>query len=105
MRPHIKYFRVSSEELAELHRRAGKMRLAPFVRACALGHPPIQIPQINQTALVELRKIGTNLNQIARRLNAESSTRELAKAADTEITALRNSLAVATLDHPDEATD
>jgi hypothetical protein len=102
-RLHRKYFRVNDCELAVLERRAGAMQVSSFIRSCALGRPPVHIPEINQAAFVELRKIGTNLNQIARKLNSEPATLDLVEAAKAEVTTLRNTLISAAPDHPDEA--
>lgn len=62
--------RVCESELAALQAKRGKMRLATWLRTCALNSVPPSIPQINQTALTELHRIGSNLNQLARSANA-----------------------------------
>ncbi len=62
--------RVSPSEHSEMLARAGKMRLAPWLRAAALDAIPPTIPQINRDALAELHRVGANLNQIARKLNS-----------------------------------
>lgn len=96
---------LSEVETADLDQRRGKVRRAIYFRQTVFGRPPVKIPEINQSAFVELRKIGTNLNQIARRLNSEPSNRELAEAASAEVTALRNALTIATPGHSDEANE
>lgn len=105
MRRNRKYFRVSTEELTQIEQRAAaaRMRVSVYIRACALGSAPTQVPEINKEAFVELRKIGTNLNQIARRLNSEPASSELAEAAASEVITLRNALTHATPHYSNEA--
>lgn len=87
-----KYFRVSPDELKELDRRAGHLRTSTFVRLCALGRPPLSVPSVNNELLVELRKIGTNLNQIARKLHTAPSSINLAEIAAEECQKFRNAI-------------
>ena len=71
-RNHCVSVRVNDDELAELdRRRAGfRMQRGEYLRAAAFGYLPHVIPAINQDAHDELRRIGVNLNQIAKRANA-----------------------------------
>lgn len=88
--------RASSAEHAELLKRAGKMRLATFLRTAALEGVPPQIPEINRDALTELHRVGSNLNQIARHANSSGS--DLGDLSDLrqQIAALRLTLVGAT---------
>jgi hypothetical protein len=72
MREFCLKIRLSKSEKEELVRRAGPMSASAFFRACALDRTPVLPPEINQKALIELNKIGVNLNQLARRMNSES---------------------------------
>lgn len=66
-------FRISAadyERLRATAERAG-MPVSDFLRHVALTGRVIELPSIiNRDAFVELVRIGTNVNQIARRLNA-----------------------------------
>lgn len=70
MRNHRIEIRLNDEELGTLNRRRGALRLRSFIRVAVLDTAPPIIPAINQQAFFELQKIGTNLNQIAKKLNA-----------------------------------
>lgn len=62
--------RLSNAEHSVMLARRGKMRLAAWMRhTCIQGIPPT-IPTINQDALGELHRIGSNLNQIAKAINS-----------------------------------
>ena len=89
-----KYFRVSADELKEMNARKGNMRTSIFVRHCVLGSRPLSVPAVNNDLLVELRKIGTNLNQIAKKLNSsqEKIEQEIAATAAEECQNFRNAI-------------
>lgn len=67
--------RVSAEELCSIDRLASarSMRRATFLRAAALDSIPPVVPPINQHALAELHRIGSNINQIAHSVNCGNS--------------------------------
>lgn len=81
--------RLTKKEKDTLDDRAGPMSAAAYIRACSIYTPPISIPPINAEALTELRRIGTNLNQLARHAN------ETLSADITSATAAIASLRVA----------
>jgi len=91
-RAHRKYFRVSDDELKLLDELAGNMRTSTYVRQCALGRPPLRVPEVNREVYVELQRIGINLNQISKHLNTAPSTRALIEQAEASVTSLRNAL-------------
>lgn len=62
--------RLSQNERSVIDKRAGRMSAAAYLRECAINRAPTAIPEINQKTLLELSRIGNNLNQIARRANA-----------------------------------
>lgn len=72
-------FRVTAEEHAMLERLAASagMGVGTYVRLRALKDrsPGPAPPQINLDAWLDLRRIGVNLNQIARALNAGGEPR------------------------------
>lgn len=66
---------LSPREIARLQDRAGKVQttVTDFVRSAALNKP-LQVQESNSPDFMtrqELRRIGNNLNQIARVLNAD----------------------------------
>lgn len=65
--------RVTDDEKQRIRERAGKMRVATFMRTAALDSIPPRIPEINRAALYELHKIGSNLNQLAHHANSSGS--------------------------------
>jgi hypothetical protein len=70
--------RVSEEELEQLKQRCTKARLAEWMREICLGvetkrkttPPP---PRTDPELLYQLARIGNNINQIARKVNADRS--------------------------------
>ena len=90
IRTEIQKVRLTKQEKATLEERAGMMSASAYLRACAIYSPPISIPPINAETLTELRRIGTNLNQLARHSN--ETMRPNIDAATTEIAALRLTL-------------
>lgn len=66
----------NDSEFDKLEIRAEKvgLDLSEFVRRLALDKEFNSIPAINKTALVELNKIGNNINQIAHALNKNAET-------------------------------
>lgn len=85
--------RLTKKEKDTLAERAGAMSAAAYLRHCGIYTPPVSIPTINAETLTELRRIGTNLNQIARHSNETLSADIL--TATTEIAALRLALVTA----------
>ena len=71
--------RLTPSERARVEMKAAEARLPPatFVRQAALNKvvsPPVQIPEVNREAYLELAKMGGNLNQIAHHLNSGVAT-------------------------------
>lgn len=65
--------RLSPVEVARLHEKAelAQTNVTAFVRAAALGRPvTVSAPASDFELRQELRRIGVNLNQIAKALNA-----------------------------------
>lgn len=63
---------LTDDELYELKRRAAGLKLPKYLRDLGLSReaPIINIPEGNYALADELRRLGSNLNQIARQLNA-----------------------------------
>ena len=89
--------RVTASEAAELDERAEAARLttATYVRLAALGQP-VRVAAVKRLGAVEraeLRRIGVNLNQVARALNcgaaqAPGGTREAVERVGELVVAL-----------------
>lgn len=64
--------RLNDAEWAELEarRKALNMQRGEYLRTAAFGQLPRSLPAVNRDAYLELTRIGANLNQIAKRLNA-----------------------------------
>jgi hypothetical protein len=62
---HLK-IRLTEAELDTIEQRAGSMTKSAFVRECAIDRMPTTLPQVNERAIVQLNKIGVNLNQLTR---------------------------------------
>lgn len=58
--------RLNEDEHAELKRRSGQLRMAEYLRRCAIYTTPIQIPACNGDAIRQLNRIGVNLNQLTK---------------------------------------
>jgi Bacterial mobilisation protein (MobC) len=71
-RGHTVSVRLNAGELAQVNTQRAKVKMqrGEYLRTAALHHLPPSIPELNQTAWIELSRIGSNLNQIAHRLNA-----------------------------------
>lgn len=71
--------RLNDAEWQQLEERRAlvKMQRGEYLRAAAFAQLPPTIPAINLDAYLELTRIGTNLNQIAKRLNAAGHLLEL----------------------------
>lgn len=69
------HFRVNKEELEKLDSLVSQynMRRGAYCRMATLKELAPLIPAINRMTYVELGKIGSNLNQIAKHLNSNSS--------------------------------
>jgi hypothetical protein len=72
IRDQVVPIRLSATELNYVKERAGSLSLSEFFRNAGLGQPIPQrrkrqpLPQLHREMLLELGKIGGNLNQIAR---------------------------------------
>lgn len=69
--------RLSDVERERLERERGSMQRGTFLRNCWLGVRPV--PAVNRELWVELSRVGSNLNQIAHKLNISESV-EMAEA-------------------------
>lgn len=92
MRTHRIEIRLNSEELATLNARRGALRLRTFIRVAVLDSAPPVIPSINRDALAELHRVGSNLNQIARKLNTTGEPVDL-RNLRAQVSDLRAALA------------
>lgn len=81
--------RVNEEELQKIKKDASerKMMLARFIRTSVLSGTPPTIPQANLDLIYQLKKIGNNLNQIAREINFDKKNFNL-ESLKKEISAL-----------------
>ena len=61
--------RLSDDELGLVDSKRGAFFRGEWLRMAALDQLPNVIPEINRQSYGELGRIGSNLNQIARRLN------------------------------------
>lgn len=93
-RTHTVSVRLSDAELAQLDTRRALVRMqrGEYLRAAALHRLPPTIPAINREAWVHLARIGGNLNQIARHLNAGAIHPDEIAAAQRLIADLRRLL-------------
>lgn len=78
-RTHCVSVRLSADELGQLdaQREPVKMQRGEYLRTAALHILPPTIPAINAKAWGELARSAANLNQIARRANAEEAVEAL----------------------------
>lgn len=62
---------LSDEELLDLRNRSGGQKLPEYLRCLGLSREAliVRIPEGNLRLAVDLQRIGSNLNQIARQLN------------------------------------
>ncbi|MGZ8174707.1 plasmid mobilization protein [Methylobacter sp.] len=74
-RTHSVNVRLNDEELALLDSKKGGMARAEWLRCAALDKLPISIPALNREAYTEIGRIGSNLNQVAKALNIDPSSR------------------------------
>ncbi len=88
--------RYSQAELEVVKQRAADLnvRLATFARLASLDAIPAAIPPANGQLIVELSRIGSNLNQIARFANASGGFDLDRRALKNEMAALRMALTV-----------
>lgn len=74
-------FRVNEKELAHLNNLKNKagIELGHLIRQELLRSEPRNntLPKINNDALLELKKIGSNINQMAKILNSRNDTQTL----------------------------
>lgn len=68
-RSHCVSVRLNKSEIAWLDQSRGKLQRGEFLRAASMGKLPKTIPTINREHWQELARIGSNINQIAARLN------------------------------------
>lgn len=72
----IKPVRFSPEDIAEIERKAEQMQMSTskYIRTMAIDGQAykLEVPEYRDI-MIELIRIGTNINQIARRLNEQGS--------------------------------
>jgi len=93
--------RVSEDELEKIDALRGPMQRAVFMRQKSLGESTItDIPAINTKAYSELARVGSNLNQLMKKINQSDSEdmfhSDLINEAIDQVNALRQSLIGAT---------
>lgn len=66
--------RLNDDEVAVLDKHRGKMQGGEWLRLMLLESLPVIVPPINSEVAVDMGRLGNNLNQIARRLNASGET-------------------------------
>lgn len=90
-------FRVSKAELFEIERlsRFAGMNTSDLIRMAVLTAKikPADIPLIDQASFVELKRIGNNINQIARGINTGAIDKNLIL---TNIQSIRMNIAMLT---------
>ncbi len=59
-------------ELAQLDSQRGKLARGEYLRCAALDKLPPTIPELNQVAWVELARVASNLNQLAKACNIDT---------------------------------
>lgn len=83
-RVHISFLRFNKSEWDELHiirEKTGIKEMAVFLRELTIRtSTELQfMPEVNKKTKIEIRRIGVNLNQIARRVNGQKENIELDK--------------------------
>ena len=67
--------RLTPSEHAEIKTKAGRLSLSEFFRRAGLGQPLPRVrhrppvPEVNRLTYIELGRIGTNVNQLAKACN------------------------------------
>lgn len=56
-------------ELLDSYCKSTKMKRGEYLREAGLRNPPASVPEVNREKWLELGRLGSNLNQISRRLN------------------------------------
>jgi len=89
-RPIVLRFRVTEEEQALIHAKMQKLKtnnLAAYMRKMAIDGYIVEVDYSDLKAVCyEMQKIGTNINQIAKRVNSTS------RIYDQEFTALKKGM-------------
>ncbi|MCP3713132.1 MobC family plasmid mobilization relaxosome protein [Paraburkholderia sp. CNPSo 3274] len=73
LRAHRVSVYCTAYELATLAERAQAvhLRTPAYIRELALDRAPVTIPETNRAAVLELARVGNNLNQVARHLHTD----------------------------------
>lgn len=71
MRDHFVNIRLNEDEIKKLdsYRKDANLSRSSYMREASLNAPPRVIPYINRAQWVELSKLSSNLNQLAREAN------------------------------------
>ena len=64
---------LNSGELLRLDEARGKLQRGEWLRCAAMDQMPPSVPAVNRLQWEELARVGSNLNQIAHRLNMRQS--------------------------------
>lgn len=82
-RAHCYSVRANVDEQKAIEAKRGKLPAGEFLRLAAIGFQPVPaVPAINEQAWTELSRVGSNLNQIAKRLNGSDAAREATQLLD-----------------------
>lgn len=87
-RNHTFTARLTDAELDSIDRRRGDVRVGEWIRTAALSTGRMQsqkVPEVNVQTALELRRIGTNLNQLARQANSEGLDTTTFRAAVDQV--------------------
>lgn len=82
--------RLTDAELSLANQRRGALTCGEWMRRGALASIPPTIPALNREAWIELARLSSNLNQIAKRLN-QTGKMEVSKVKE-EVEALRRAI-------------
>lgn len=90
-RRHCVSSRLNQEELELLDSKRGKMKRGEWLRCAALDtfKKEIVVPQLNKEAWLDLAKVSSNLNQIAKQLNSNPTQTTLVAEVNTIVMELR----------------
>ncbi|MGZ4881774.1 MAG: plasmid mobilization protein [Halobacteriota archaeon] len=74
-RRHCVNVRFNDEEVKLLDSKRKGLARAEWLRCASIDKLPVVIPEINQKAYAELAKVGSNLNQVAKQLNIDTTSK------------------------------
>lgn len=65
--------RVNAETYEFIDAMRGNLSRSDYIMRCVTGNVPVQVPEINREAWADLGRVGSNINQLARRVNLGDS--------------------------------